>query len=142
MNVLGKRGVQAARLTASRDRKGSPDSALVGSSKALGQAVDLASRAAESDARVLISGESGTGKELLARLIHRQSQRAEGPWVAINCGALADGVVETRDANGWVATGSATMFRQTLMIANRPSAIARSTALLSSSVSPSASAVR
>lgn len=59
------------------------------------QLVAMIRRVAPSRATALIEGETGTGKELVARMLHYWSNRAEGPFLAINCKALADGVVES-----------------------------------------------
>lgn len=56
--------------------------------------VELARRVAASDATVMIGGESGTGKEVLARFIHENSQRGDGPFVAINCAAIPENMLE------------------------------------------------
>lgn len=58
------------------------------------QLLGLAKKVAQSDATVLISGESGTGKEVLAQYIHQQSTRANGPFVAINCAAIPENMLE------------------------------------------------
>ena len=77
-----------------RERRAPPDG-LVGESPALVQVRDLMEAFAESDAAVMVMGESGTGKELVSRGIHRLSHRAAAPFVAINCGAIPDTLVES-----------------------------------------------
>jgi two-component system response regulator HydG len=68
---------------------------LVGTSPAMGQVYDLIERVADVDATVLITGESGTGKEMAARAIHRRSKRRAGPFVAINCAAVPEALIES-----------------------------------------------
>lgn len=68
---------------------------LVGKSAAMQKLFKLLRRAALSDATVLITGESGTGKELVAHAIHTTSDRAEGPFIPINCGALPADLIES-----------------------------------------------
>jgi two-component system response regulator HydG len=60
----------------------------VARSPAMRQLVDLACRVAKVDSTVLITGESGSGKERIARLVHEESTRAAGPFIAVNCGAM------------------------------------------------------
>lgn len=76
-----------------RDRSAADE--LIGSSDILRSAVELGMKVAPTDAPVLITGESGTGKELIARAIHRGSPRSGGPFLAINCGALPDSLLES-----------------------------------------------
>ena len=68
---------------------------VVGRSEAMLHVYKTAARVAATDATVLILGESGTGKELVARAIHQSSPRALGPFVAVDCGAIAEGVLES-----------------------------------------------
>jgi DNA-binding NtrC family response regulator len=67
---------------------------IVGQSAALRRVLDVATQAAPSSATVLILGESGTGKELLARFVHGKSARASGPFVAVNCAAIPESILE------------------------------------------------
>ena len=68
---------------------------LVGNSQALRQIYSIVSRVAPTDASIFISGESGTGKELVARAIHARSRRAQQPFMAVNCAALPDTLLES-----------------------------------------------
>ncbi|HEX6324253.1 MAG TPA: sigma-54 dependent transcriptional regulator [Vicinamibacterales bacterium] len=70
------------------------ESALIGASPAIERVRERIARVAETDFTVLIEGESGVGKELVARQIHEQSRRRRGPFVAINCAALVETLVE------------------------------------------------
>ena len=68
---------------------------IVGDSDVIRQVLATVSKVSATDSSVLIYGESGTGKELFARAIHRQSNRSEGPFVRVNCGALPRELVES-----------------------------------------------
>lgn len=71
------------------------DSSMIGSSPAIIKLKSQLARVAPTHATVLLRGESGVGKELAAREIHRQSTRSDGPFIAINCGALASQLLES-----------------------------------------------
>ncbi|MGB8932448.1 MAG: sigma-54-dependent Fis family transcriptional regulator [Anaeromyxobacteraceae bacterium] len=68
---------------------------IVAKTSIMRKLVDLARRVARVDSTVLITGESGSGKERFARLIHEESARAAGPFVAVNCGAIVETLLET-----------------------------------------------
>jgi len=80
-----------------RSLKGSlgVDEILVGDSPAMRRAKDLVARAAASRVNVLVTGESGTGKELAAKLLHAGSPRREGPFLALNCAAVPESLLES-----------------------------------------------
>ncbi len=82
----------ARAVTAREDRSGGE---IVGSSVALLRALSIADRAAQSQVTVLITGESGTGKEMFARRIHARGDRADRPFVAVNCGAIPESLIES-----------------------------------------------
>ncbi len=67
---------------------------IIGTSLAWRRTMDIVMQAAPSEATVLLLGESGTGKELLARAVHDNSPRAKGPFVAVNCAAIPESILE------------------------------------------------
>jgi len=68
---------------------------MVARSPAMRRLVDIARRIARVDSTVLVTGESGTGKERIARLVHETSARALGPFIAVNCGAITETLLES-----------------------------------------------
>jgi two-component system NtrC family response regulator len=70
-------------------------SALIGNSPQMQRVFSLIRKVATTEVSVLITGESGTGKELVAREVHRLSQAREGPFIAINCGAIPENLLES-----------------------------------------------
>lgn len=101
LNISLKRALQhrhlqeKVRLLKEQVRRQQPDDELLGESPGLQNIKQQIVRIADLDTSVLISGESGTGKELVARSLHRQSKRHEGPFVAINCAALPENLLES-----------------------------------------------
>ncbi|MBI5891192.1 MAG: sigma-54-dependent Fis family transcriptional regulator [Nitrosomonadales bacterium] len=85
----------ALRLPSSSAKTTEEGGALLGSSPAMAQVRELIRRVARSQAPVHISGESGSGKELAARLIVEKSARSEQPFVAVNCGAIPENLMES-----------------------------------------------
>ena len=72
-----------------------PTSELMGDSSAMQKVHETIARVAETDATILITGESGTGKELVARALHKRSKRGDGPFIAINCAAMPESLLES-----------------------------------------------
>jgi transcriptional regulator with PAS, ATPase and Fis domain len=68
---------------------------IIGGSALLNRAIDIASQVAPTDLTVLISGESGVGKEVFPKIIHQQSSRKHGPYIAVNCGAIPEGTIDS-----------------------------------------------
>lgn len=93
--------VLSARVAELLERRPLPESApanpggMVGRSRAMRDVLASIHRVAGSDTTVLITGETGTGKELAARAVHDLSPRRKAPFVAVNCGALSEGVLES-----------------------------------------------
>ena len=72
-----------------------PETEMIGSSPRMIEIYKTISKVAPTDATVLIEGETGTGKELIARMIHRNSKRAQQPFVPVDCGAIAPSLLES-----------------------------------------------
>jgi two-component system nitrogen regulation response regulator NtrX len=93
--VGGADARRAAAETAARAAGHGSADGLIGESPAMREVRRLILRYAPSDSPVLVTGESGTGKELVARSIHGASRRGSGPFVALNCGAIPETLVES-----------------------------------------------
>ena len=74
---------------------GPPIPGLIGASPAMEAVYRLTRKVAKTNASVLLLGETGSGKEMIATAIHRLSQRASGPFVRVNCGALSESLLES-----------------------------------------------
>ncbi len=68
---------------------------IIGTTPALDRAIDIARQVASTDLSVLITGESGTGKEVFPQIIHQFSSRKHGPYIAVNCGAIPEGTIDS-----------------------------------------------
>ena len=68
---------------------------IIGNSPLLNRAIDIARQVAPTDISVLITGESGSGKEVFSHIIHHLSARKHGPFIAVNCGAIPEGTIDS-----------------------------------------------
>ena len=94
LDLKNLRNIVESALKLEQQREGEM-SPLLGDSLAIREVRDLIEKVARSQAPVHISGESGTGKELVARLIHESGARRDGPFVAVNCGAIPSELMES-----------------------------------------------
>ena len=68
---------------------------IIGNNPTLNRALDIAIQVAPTDLSVLVTGESGSGKEIMPQVIHHLSQRKHGPYIAVNCGAIPEGTIDS-----------------------------------------------
>lgn len=68
---------------------------IIGNNSLLERAIEVAQQVAPTDLNVLINGESGTGKEVFPQIIHQNSARKHGPYIAVNCGAIPEGTIDS-----------------------------------------------
>ncbi|UCH46393.1 MAG: sigma-54-dependent Fis family transcriptional regulator, partial [Nitrospiraceae bacterium] len=95
-NALENKKLRSENIMLKQKIRESMDSTnMVGNSKGIRDIADIINRVASTKATVLILGESGTGKELVANTIHYNSTVADGPFIKVNCSALAEGVLES-----------------------------------------------
>jgi DNA-binding NtrC family response regulator len=95
-NALDMKRVRAENMILKKQLKKSSDlKTIIGKSEEMEKVYRLVDKVAETDSTILICGESGTGKELIARAIHFRSNRANNPFVTINCGALPENLLES-----------------------------------------------
>ncbi len=96
LRLLVERALERRRLLALRAaRERGPATPLSWGAPAMGPVIDALEKVARTNATVLLVGESGTGKEVAARAIHDRSERGEGPFVAVNCAALSEHLLES-----------------------------------------------
>jgi len=82
-------------LLRSESAPGDPFASMIGNSAPMQQVLETVRKVAASDSTVLLTGESGTGKEVVARALHQQSRRRDRPFIRVNCGALAETLLES-----------------------------------------------
>jgi transcriptional regulator with PAS, ATPase and Fis domain len=68
---------------------------IIGTSPGLDRAIEIAAQVAPTDLSVLITGESGSGKEVMPQIVHAYSARKHGPYIAVNCGAIPEGTIDS-----------------------------------------------
>lgn len=93
--TLGRTLEHSQLKTENRQLKERSQRAIIGNSTTIRHMMEMIETVAPSEATILITGKSGTGKELVARSIHQFSQRKDGPWVAVNCAALTESLLES-----------------------------------------------
>ncbi|MFO8072614.1 MAG: sigma-54 dependent transcriptional regulator [Polyangia bacterium] len=97
LRIVSARALERRRMRDERQRidAGEQEEDLIASDPVMRGVVEQLEKVAPTTATVLLSGESGTGKEIAARLVHRRSRRADGPFVAVNCAAISEQLVES-----------------------------------------------
>jgi two-component system response regulator HydG len=86
---------EKVKLLSQAEERSSAPGQMIGESPSMQKLFALISRVADTESSILVTGESGTGKDLVARALHEQSRRASGPYVAINCSALPEQLLES-----------------------------------------------
>jgi len=95
MRVVEKKLLSSENRRLRKELSQGRDRQVVGSSPAMRRVFEFVAQVADTRANVLISGESGTGKEVVARAIHRASERRDAPFTALNCGAIPENLLES-----------------------------------------------
>lgn len=94
LRILARRAIMYG-AAAAQGRDDTSRVRIIGSSAAIKEIQEIVRRVARNDSTVLVEGESGTGKELVAAMLHSQSHRREGPFIAVNCGGFSETLLES-----------------------------------------------